>query len=469
MKHLAWILLILSGLANACVGAGCSPPLVADQCNANPPTANCQVGALCFNSAATAGQNIYECASVNTWTQQLNSGGGGGGSPAGSTGDIQTNGGSGNFGAFTPGTGVVTALGVNVGSAGAPVVFNGAGGTPSSITLTNAGGTASSLTAGTASAVAVGGITGMGTGAGTWLATPSGANLASALTSALPAAKGGTGLTSLGTGVATFLGTPSAVNFESMITTPVTPAAGGTGVANNDSSTLTISGNYGTTLTVTGATSITLPTSGTVLSTATAPTFSAKATNGGLYWDATASPGNVANFVYGTSVMTALGVNIGTAGAVLVKGTSVCADLASSGTGCTATIANYGALATANNWTAPQSGSIKTLTISTTTYTPDSSAQNYLISAISHTTCAAAACTLANFSTPVAGQSGVIEILQDSTGGGSIGTWGTYYLAAGGTSTLTQSSAPNALDFIPYYVIDSTHILLGAVIKNATH
>jgi len=38
------------------------------------------------------------------------------------------------------GTGVGTALGVNVGSAGAPVLFNGAGGTPSSLTLTNATG-----------------------------------------------------------------------------------------------------------------------------------------------------------------------------------------------------------------------------------------------------------------------------------------------------------------------------------------
>ena len=37
----------------------------------------------------------------------------------------------------TTGTGVVTALGVNVGSAGAFVTFNGAGGTPSSINLTN--------------------------------------------------------------------------------------------------------------------------------------------------------------------------------------------------------------------------------------------------------------------------------------------------------------------------------------------
>lgn len=163
------------------------------------------------------------------------------------------------------GTGVATALGVNVGSAGAFVTFNGAGGTPSSITLTNGTGlpttgltgtlqaaqepahtgdvtnsagslaltiannavtlaklatqatntvlgnatsgtavpTALSMTSCstaasaviwttntgfgcntsiTAAAVPVGGITGLGTGVGTWLATPSSANLASAIT-----------------------------------------------------------------------------------------------------------------------------------------------------------------------------------------------------------------------------------------------------------------------------------------------
>lgn len=166
---------------------------------------------------------------------------------SGSSGDIQTNNGSGNLGAFTPasgvttflttptsanlkaaltdetgsgaavfantptlvspilgtptsgtlsactglpistgvsglGTGIATALAVNTGSAGAPVLFNAAGGTPSSVVLTNATGTAASLTAGTASAVAVGGVTGLGTGVATFLATPSSANLASALT-----------------------------------------------------------------------------------------------------------------------------------------------------------------------------------------------------------------------------------------------------------------------------------------------
>ncbi len=42
-------------------------------------------------------------------------------------------------------TGVQTALWVNVGSAGAPVLFNGAGGTPSSMTATNLSGTATAL------------------------------------------------------------------------------------------------------------------------------------------------------------------------------------------------------------------------------------------------------------------------------------------------------------------------------------
>lgn len=51
------------------------------------------------------------------------------------------------------GTGVATALGVNVGSAGAPVLFNGALGTPSSATLTNATGLPIST-----------GVSGLGTG-----------------------------------------------------------------------------------------------------------------------------------------------------------------------------------------------------------------------------------------------------------------------------------------------------------------
>jgi len=69
------------------------------------------------------------------------------------------------------GTNVATALGTNVGSAGAVVVNGGALGTPSSGTLTNATGLPIST-----------GVSGLGTGVATFLATPSSANLASAVT-----------------------------------------------------------------------------------------------------------------------------------------------------------------------------------------------------------------------------------------------------------------------------------------------
>lgn len=94
-------------------------------------------------------------------------GGAGGGTPGGSSGQIQINNsgafagvtisgdgtisGSGvlavtktggvSFGALatvTPGTGIATALGIAIGSAGAPVVLGGAGGTPSAVNLSNA-------------------------------------------------------------------------------------------------------------------------------------------------------------------------------------------------------------------------------------------------------------------------------------------------------------------------------------------
>lgn len=108
------------------------------------------------------------------------------------------------------GTGVATALGVNVGSAGAFVTFNGALGTPSSGTLTSATGLPVST-----------GITGLGTGVATALAvnvgsagafvtfngalgTPSSGTLTSA--TGLPIS---TGVTGLGTGVVTLLGNNS--------------------------------------------------------------------------------------------------------------------------------------------------------------------------------------------------------------------------------------------------------------------
>jgi hypothetical protein len=91
------------------------------------------------------------------------------------------------------GTGVLTALAVNVGSAGAFVTFNGALGTPSSGTLTNATGLPVST-----------GISGLGSGVATFLAAPSSANLASAVT-------GETGSGALVFGTSPTLTTPNIV------------------------------------------------------------------------------------------------------------------------------------------------------------------------------------------------------------------------------------------------------------------
>ncbi len=126
------------------------------------------------------------------------------------------------------GTGVATALGVNVGSAGAFVTFNGAGGTPASMVGTNITGTAAGLTAGTASAVAVGGITGLGSNVATWLATPSSANLASAVTG-----ETGSGALVFGTSP-TLDGTPILAAATNLKFTVPSSDVTGTGITTNE-------------------------------------------------------------------------------------------------------------------------------------------------------------------------------------------------------------------------------------------
>lgn len=118
-------------------------------------------------------------------------------------------------------------------------------------------------------------------------------------------------------------------------------------------------------------------------------------------------------------------------------------------------------------WSATQSATPQSLTISGSTFTPAANAGNYIKLTLVHASCP---CTLANPSgTPVAGTAGVIEITQSATGSDTIGTWGSSYLYTGGTSTIALSTGANATDTLSYYVRDSTHIVLTTAALNPTH
>ena len=102
-----------------------------------------------------------------------------------------------------------------------------------------------------------------------------------------------------------------------------------------------------------------------------------------------------------------------------------------------------------NSFTAAQRGSITALTDGAT-ITPDFAAANNFSVTLGGNR------TLANPSNLTAGQSGVIVITQDGTGGRTLAFGSNWKFAAGTAPTLTTTAA--AVDVLAYYVESSSRI-----------
>lgn len=113
------------------------------------------------------------------------------------------------------------------------------------------------------------------------------------------------------------------------------------------------------------------------------------------------------------------------------------------------TINGYAQTGATNTFTGAQIGNITALTDGAT-ITPNFAANNSFSVTLGGNR------TLANPTNLVAGQSGVIIINQDGTGGRTL-AYGSYYDFGGGTAP-TLTTTASAQDMIAYFVVSTTRI-----------
>ncbi len=312
---------------------------------------------------------------------------------------------SNQLGQFAYGTGVRTALGVNVGSAGAPVLFNGAGGTPSSLTLTSA--TGLPLTTGVTGNLPVTNLN-SGTGAtastfwrgdGTWSAVSGGSGTVTSVAQTFTGgivSVGGSPITVSGTLALTVAGTSGGIPYFSSGTTWASSAAltlngvvygGGAGAS-------PVSTAAGTTGQVLIATTSNAPSWGQV-PLATGVTGTLPVSNGGTGQSTALTQYGV---IYGSSATAMGNTAAGTTGQVLIATTSAAPSwgqvpIAGGGTGQTTTalgtivvgasastttnlgIGSSGQVLTVSGgtatWQNAASGGVSTITFGSTGLTPN--------------------------------------------------------------------------------------------------
>ena len=107
-----------------------------------------------------------------------------------------------------------------------------------------------------------------------------------------------------------------------------------------------------------------------------------------------------------------------------------------------------------NTWNKAQSGLVTSLALAASYSIDLNQSNNFLISGQNQNF------TMGNPINLVAGQSGIIMITQDATGGRTITSWGSYWRSAGGVKPVLSTPA-SSYDLLSYYVINSSLIFVS--------